>query len=156
MISEIETFENLLLIRAFTKSFAIPGARLGYLICSNQMLLDKIKKQLSEWNLSVFAQEAGCACAKQKTYIDETKDFIKKERQFLADGLRKLGLMVFEGDANFLLVYSEKALYDELLKQGILIRDCANFRGLARGYYRIAVKSRADNERLIKVIGELS
>lgn len=156
MLSKIETFENLLLVRAFTKSFAIPGVRLGYLICSNQMLLDKVKKQLPEWNLSIFAQDAGCACAKHKTYIEETKAFIKKERQFLADGLRKFGLMVFEGDANFLFVYSETALYDELLKQGILIRDCANFRGLTRGYYRIAIKSRADNEKLIKVIGELS
>lgn len=154
MLQEIEQFENLILVRAFTKIFAIPGVRLGYLICSNQTLLDRIKRQLPEWNLSSFAQEAGCACAKQSAFIRETADYIRRERQFLADNLKQMGCKVFAGEANFILIYSKTLLYERLLERGILIRDCENFKGLKKGYYRIAVKSRGDNEMLLKMIAE--
>ena len=66
--------------------------------------------------------------------------------------LEKLGIRVFPGEADFLLLYSELPLYEELLKQGILIRDCSNFRGLKTGYYRIAVKTRGENDRLLRAL----
>lgn len=154
MLSKVREYDNLLLIRAFTKVFAIPGVRLGYLVCSNQKLLEKIREQLSEWNLSVFAQEAGIACADSLSFVKESAEYVKTERQVLTERLRKLGLRVYPGEANFILFYSEKPLYERLLQRGILIRDCGNFRGLSKGYYRIAVKSREDNEKLWKAIGE--
>lgn len=155
MMSELEIYDNLLLVRAFTKIYAIPGVRLGYLICSDILLLNKVRRQLPEWNLSIFAQEAGCVCTNQSEFVAETVGYVRRERQFLEDSLKQIGLQVFQSEANFLLVYSERSLYQGLLEQGILIRDCENFRGLSRGYYRIAVKSRKDNEALIKAIGEL-
>ncbi len=155
MLQEIETFPNLLLVRAFTKIFAIPGVRLGYLVCSNPFLSEKIDRQLPEWNISVFAQAAGCGCAAQTAFIEKTAACIEKERQFLEGGLKKAGCQVFPGKANFLLVYSELPLYGRLLEKGILLRDCENFRGLSKGFYRIAVKSRKENEALLKAIGEI-
>lgn len=155
MLSEIESFDNLMIVRAFTKIFSIPGVRLGYLTCSNEELLFRIMRHLPEWNLSTFAQYAGCACACQSEFIKKTEDYIRKERESLVYKLQEKGLYVFPGKANFILVYSEKMLYEPLLEQGILIRDCENFRGLSKGYYRIAVKSSRDNERLIKAIGEI-
>ncbi len=150
----LEQFDNLLLVRAFTKSFAIPGVRLGYLVSKNQLLLERIRNHLPEWNLSCFAQEAGIACAAQGDFLEKTAVYIKKERQFLEEGLQRLGIRVFPGTADFLLVYSRMPLYEGLLEQGILIRDCGNFRGLSRGFYRIAVKTRKENETLLKAIGE--
>ena len=150
----IEKYPNLLLVRAFTKIYAIPGVRLGYLICSNRSLLEKIRTQIPEWNLSVFAQEAGVACAGKTAYLEKTVNYVKNEREFLAEGLKKFGFRVFPGEANFLLIHSEKPLYEKLLGKGILIRDCMNFKGLTKGYYRIAVKKRQDNEKLLKAIGE--
>lgn len=155
MISELESYDNLLLMRAFTKIYAVPGVRLGYLICSDTLLLSKVRRQLPEWNLSTFAQEAGCVCIKQSAFVAETVGYVRRERQFLAENLKQMGMQVFQSEANFLLIYSDKPLYQGLLEQGILIRDCENFRGLSKGYYRIAVKSREDNEALIKAIGEL-
>ena len=70
------------------------------------------------------------------------------------DGLEKLGILTFSGEGNFILLYTELPFYDCLLEKGILIRDCKNFRGLAKGYYRIAVKTREENEILLKEIGE--
>ncbi len=155
MLGEVEEFENLILVNAFTKSFAIPGVRLGYLVCSDSGLLERIRAQLPEWDVSVFAQAAGIACAGEKAYLERTVGYVAKERRFLEEGLRKLGITVLSGEANFLLVHSGRDLYNELLRQKILIRDCVNFRGLSKGYYRIAVKSREENELLLRALSRL-
>lgn len=157
MLSEIAAYPNLILIRAFTKIFSIPGVRLGYLVCHNQELLYKIKRHIPEWNLSCFAQAAGLACCnlvKQTNFIQNTAAYIKKERQFLENELRRKGFQVFPSNANFILFYSKAPLYERLLEHGILIRDCSNFRGLRDGYYRIAVKSSAENKILLNAIGD--
>ena len=155
LLSEIRKSEYLVLVRAFTKIFTIPGVRLGYLICKSKAVHTKIAGQLPEWNLSCFAQEAGCICAKQAEFISETKNYIEKERQFMAKRLMQLGLKTFPSASNFITLYSEKPLYEKLLKRGILIRDCSNFRGLGKGFYRIAVKSREENEILFSAIESL-
>lgn len=153
-LSLVQEYDNLVLVRAFTKIFAIPGVRLGYLVCANSVLRGKLASHLPEWNLSVFAQEAGIACAGQQAFAVRTAEYIRAERPFLEEILKKTGSRVFPGEANFILLYSEKPLYKELLQKGILIRDCKNFRGLTKGYYRIAVKTRADHEKLRKAMGE--
>lgn len=155
MLQEINQYTNLMLVRAFTKIFALPAVRLGYMVCSNQLLSEKIGRQLPEWNLSGFAQAAGYECAMQTAFVEKTVAYIEKERQFLEFGLTQTGCRVFPGKANFLLIYSEQPLYDRLLEKGILIRDCENFRGLSKGFYRIAVKSRNENEALLRAIGEI-
>ena len=150
MLSEIEVFDHLILLRAFTKIFAIPGVRLGYAVCKDTFLLAKIARQIPEWNLSCFAQEAGCICALQENFIEKTERYIQKERQFLEEGFKTKGLLAFPSRANFILVYTERPLYHELLAQKILIRNCENFRGLHLGYYRIAVRNRKENEILLE------
>lgn len=155
MLNEIGAFPNLIIVRAFTKIFSIPGVRLGYLVCGNSILRGKISRHLPEWNISCFAQAAGCACARQAEFVEKTADFVSKERLFLEEGLKNAGVGVFEGRANFLLIYSELPLYERLLEKGILIRDCKNFRGLSKGFYRIAVKGRKENEVLLKAVEEI-
>ncbi|MDE6388072.1 MAG: aminotransferase class I/II-fold pyridoxal phosphate-dependent enzyme [Lachnospiraceae bacterium] len=158
--SEVEQFNNLIVVRTFTKIFTIPGARLGYLVCKNKPLLRKIAGQIPEWNLSCFAQEAGCACAGQTDFIHRTKEYVRQERVFLEDGLRRQGFRIFPSMANFILLYREegaceRTLYTQMLEQGILIRDCKNFRGLGRGFYRVAVKSREENEKLLQAVAKI-
>ena len=153
MLSEIEEFDNLLLVGSFTKIFSIPGVRLGYLVCKNHRLLAGIAGQLPEWNLSCFAQEAGCICAEQTEYIRQTEQYIAKERQFLEKSLREKGFVIFPSKANFIMLYSQEPLYERLLGKGILIRDCSNFRGLRQGFYRIGVRSREENEILLSAMG---
>lgn len=155
MLQEAEQYANLILVRAFTKIFAIPGVRLGYLVCSNQTLLQSIGRQLPEWNLSGFAQAAGCAGAGESDFIKRSARYVKEERQFLENGLRNLGMKVYAGKANFLLFYTKKPIYSQLLERGILIRDCENYRGLSGGFYRVAVKNREENELLLKRMGEI-
>ena len=155
MLSKIKQYENLMIVRAFTKIFAIPGVRLGYLISSNEELLQKTKLHLPEWNISTFAEAAGTACAEEQEFIERTRIFVAAEREFLINGLSEMGLTVYPGSANFLMLKTELPLYEELLKQKILIRDCSNYKGLTNGFYRIAVKKREENEKLLEKIGEI-
>lgn len=155
MLPEVEEFENLILVRALTKIFSIPGVRLGYLICSNRELRHTIQRQLPEWNLSCFAQAAGCACATQLEFAAIASYIVQNERCFLEKGLKEMEFQVFPSEANFILFYSEKRLYEPLLERGLLIRDCSNFRGLRQGFYRVAVKTRKENKLLLKAIREI-
>lgn len=155
MLKNLERFPDLILVRAFTKSFAIPGVRLGYLVCENKALLEKIGRQLPEWNLSCFAQAAGRACARCQDFIEETAARVRNDRKMLEEGLKQLGLRTFPGQANFILLFSRFPLYRLLLERGILIRDCSSFRGLGEGFCRIAVKTEAENRILLQTIGEI-
>ena len=155
LLSEIWKSEHLILVRAFTKIFTIPGVRIGYLVCKSKAVRTKIAGQLPEWNLSCFAQEAGCICAEQIEFISETESYIEKERQFMEKRLIQMGFQIFSSMANFITIYSDIPLYDGLLEKGILIRDCNNFRGLGKGFYRSAVKSRKENETLAMAIESL-
>ena len=153
-LKRLDEFPNVVVIRAFTKLYAIPGVRLGYLVCE-QNLAEKIRLQLPEWNLSVFAQRAGVAAIKEQEYIARAVVCIQTQRQFLLEELQAAGCSVFDSDADYLLFYSEMPLYELFLQRGILIRDCSNFRGLQRGYYRIAVKSEEQNRMFAEVLREI-
>lgn len=153
-LKRLDEFPNVVVIRAFTKLYAIPGVRLGYLACE-QNLAEKIRLQLPEWNLSVFAQRAGVAAIKEQEYIARAAVCIQTQRQFLLEELQAAGCSVFDSDADYLLFYSEMPLYELFLQRGILIRDCSNFRGLQRGYYRIAVKSEEQNRMFAEVLREI-
>ena len=149
--SYLRHYNRLFIIDAYTKSFAIPGVRLGYMICDADNKY-RVKQMLPEWNLSVFAEKSGIACAKiitETDYLDKSVNFISEERVRLTDGLRREGIKVWESNANFLLIYCEDDLQHKLLERGILIRDCSNFSGLSKGYYRIAVKDRNSNDYLL-------
>ena len=151
----LERYPNLVIVRAFTKMFAIPGVRLGYLFCADSELRSKIAGKLPEWNLSILAQEAGKAACQEKGYREETVELVERERIYLTDNLRKLGITVFPSETNFLLLHTQYPLYPVLLEQGILIRDCSSFAGLEQGYYRIAVRQRQQNEVLIQVLQQI-
>ena len=132
---------RLFLLRAFTKSYAMAGLRLGYCLCGEGALLERMGRQTQPWNVSVPAQAAGLAALGEEAYLRE--------------GLEALGLTVCSSQANYLLVKSPAELSGPLLDRGILIRDCANYRGLGPGWYRTAVRRREENRTLLKALGEI-
>lgn len=164
-------YPHLFVLRAFTKLYAMAGLRLGYGLCSNELLLGKLYEGRQPWSVSGLAQKAGIAALSQKDYVRESKAVIKEERQYLAQELEKLGFRVYPGQANYLFfkdVLSENAssegvstksgqkkasekgwLYDALLDGGVLIRSCANYSGLDNTFYRICVKTRPENEAFL-------
>lgn len=149
---EYGKWKHLLIAGAFTKSFAIPGVRLGYLLGGDAEWINKISYQLPEWNVSLIAQRAGSACIKKWDSLTQVRAYIKSERRKISIGLKQLEIEVWDSDANFLLIRTDLPLYEKLLERGILIRDCSDYPGLKRGYYRIAVKKTEENRMLLQEI----
>ena len=99
---------------------------------------------------------AGAECLKHFDYIDEAVKLIRWERDFLQDELKKLSLKTFSSDANYILFKSKNYdLAKELLEYKIMIRDCSDYVGLDKGFYRIAVKQHNENEGLILALGDI-
>ena len=80
---------------------------------------------------------------------------IREEREYLSQGLGALGFTVYDSQTSFLLFRGPEDLYERLLARGILIRDCSDFRGLGKGYYRIAVKKHEENVALLRALGRM-
>ena len=153
LIYNLKSHGCVVVLRAFTKTFAIPGVRLGYAVCSKSSLADSIKLHLPEWNLSIFAQMAGVECLKHQEYLDEAVKVVEEERAYLTKELERLGIKVFHSDANYILFKcKDKALNTKLLDYQILIRDCSDYQGLTKGFYRICVKCHPENEGLIEAL----
>ncbi|MGL4345937.1 MAG: threonine-phosphate decarboxylase CobD [Cellulosilyticaceae bacterium] len=151
-ISMIEDCQQLILLKAFTKIYAMPGIRLGYVLSSNSLWLQKMREEGQCWGVSVIAQRAGQAALECQTYLEQTKMLIATERQYLKNQLRQLGMTVFDSTANYIFFknLSEVPIDKLLYQQGILIRSCSNYRGLDAHYYRVAVKTHSDNQKLMQ------
>ena len=150
--------DNAIHLRAFTKTFAIPGIRIGYMLSNDTEILGKIRKHLPEWNVSRIAERTGEAAAEvlaSTDYLKNSVRLIQQEREYLAGELERLGVRVYGSDTNYLLIRSESDLYERLLERGILIRKCSNFSGLDDSFFRIAVRQHKDNEELINILGKV-
>lgn len=150
-------YDNLLVLNAFTKFYAMAGIRLGYLMTSNESLLKQAAAQLSEWNVSSVAQRAGIAALKEKDYEEQTRQLVAVERTWMADALCKMGCTVFPSEADYMTFQlpQEKQsilLRERLLKEKILIRSCASYHHMPSACYRVAVRQHTDNERLVAAI----
>ena len=153
-----EIRDKALHLRAFTKTFAIPGVRIGYMLSADTEMLGRIRKHLPEWNVSRIAERAGEAAADvtgTTDYLEKSVAMIKQEREYLTEQLEGLGIRAYKSDTNYLLLRSRPDLYERLLEKGILIRRCANFSGLDETFFRIAVRRHDENEELIKMLREV-
>ncbi|MCR5415586.1 MAG: aminotransferase class I/II-fold pyridoxal phosphate-dependent enzyme [Pseudobutyrivibrio sp.] len=152
----IRNSRSLIVLRAMTKTYAIPGVRVGYAVCGKPSLAAALEAHLPEWNLSIFGQMAAVECLKHTDYVLDSIELIDKERDFLSDGLKKLGLKCYTTNANFILFkYDGDDLIQPLLEYGILIRDCSDYVGLDKGFYRLAIKQRNENEGLLSALEDI-
>ena len=151
----LEEMPGLVILKAFTKIYAMAGLRLGYLMTSDEVLLRKISDAAQCWSVSVPAQIAGVAALTCEGWPNKTRRLVVEERRFLSENFTQLGVSVFPSDANYLLLRSQRPLYRPLLQEGILIRACENFKGLDSSYCRISVKTRRENNCLIQAVKEL-
>lgn len=159
----IESTRNkyLLVLRSLTKIFALAGLRLGYLV-GHKQVINKLKAMQYPWNVNVLAQKVGAVVINERAFIDKTRALIMKERKYMATRLRQLpNITVFSSSANFVLCKIKKSLSlnaqslsDKMAKRNILIRNCANFRGLHNRFFRLAIRTRKENMKLISTLRE--
>ena len=155
IIKSIKSYENLFILRSFTKSFGLAGLRIGYAI-GNKELINILQKLKIPWNVSNVAQNAASAAICYHPFLDKSKLLIKAENQFLKKSISKISnFTCFDSATNFILLKTKvksKTLQKKLLKKKILVRDCSTFRGLNQNYIRIAVKTHKDNIKLINAL----
>ncbi|WP_394522415.1 pyridoxal phosphate-dependent aminotransferase [Lacrimispora sp. JR3] len=152
--------EQVFLLKAFTKIYAMAGIRLGYGICKDSTVLEKIHQIRQPWSVSSIAQAAGEAALEETAYVEAARSLIACEREYLKDNLTALGFRVYDSKANYIFfkdlrteaLQEEKLLYRQLLVKKVLIRSCANYRGLDGTFYRICVKQREENEAFLSVL----
>ena len=104
------------------------------------------------WNISIPAQAAGIAALGEVEYVEKARNLIFEESEYLSEELYKLGMTVFPSQANYLFFKGPEDLFEICVGQNVLIRDCSNYPGLGRGFYRVAVRTHEENEILIKAL----
>lgn len=153
LAGRLAEFPNLLILKAFTKSYAMAGIRLGYLLCADSDLLEKLRLAGQPWGVSSLAQAAGAAALGEEEYLERSRRAIAAENKRLRQAMRELGLQVIGSRANYLFFRGGPLDLAKRLKAGgVLIRSCDNYPGLAPGYCRAAVRTREENDLLLAAL----
>ena len=148
--------KNVFIVRALTKFFAIPGLRLGYGITFDSKLKEKIEGNREPWSVNAIAELATKALLEDREYITKSENWIKEEKCFMYKELEKIeGIKPFITETNFILVKLMNGMRVEEFRQkmislGVLVRDASNFNYLDDKYFRLAIKDRVNN---VKVLG---
>jgi threonine-phosphate decarboxylase len=153
-------YQQLFIIRAFTKIFAVPGLRLGYGLGEPE-LISRMWDNKLPWSVNLFADCVGEYLSQAGPFLASTSQWLRAEKEWLYRQLGKIaGVKPFPPETDFMLVkllfqdFNAAGLKESLARQGILIRDASNFRTLNDKFFRLAVKKREDNIRLITVLQE--
>lgn len=138
--------------RSFTKFFAIPGLRLGCLLCDDA---GRVQALQPSWPVNAVAAAAGIAAVRDRGFAEASIAELARLREDLFGALDAIpGLRPFPGAANFLLVRGPDGLPERLARRSVLVRGCGPFYGLGPEYFRVAVRSAEENGRLVAAIKE--
>ncbi|MBP2654516.1 MAG: L-threonine-O-3-phosphate decarboxylase [Firmicutes bacterium] len=157
----VAKYPKLIILQSMTKTYAIPGLRLGFAIADNAIiqLLDSGK---DPWNVNSLAQAAGVAALDDAEYLKRSVEAVTLARQTMIAELRRVpGFTPYPGAANYLLVniagsgFNAPRLGQALWKYNIIIRDCSNYPGLSPDYIRLAVKLASQNGMLVATLLKL-
>ncbi|MBX3342404.1 MAG: threonine-phosphate decarboxylase [Nitrospira sp.] len=149
-----------LVLRSFTKFYGLPGLRVGYAV-GNPKVIKQVSAHQPPWSVNMLAQRAAQLALQDRRHSRRSLRFIEQERSRLVQELRRLpGCSTFPSAANFLLVELPARLkaarvVSALRRQGILVRDCSQVPGLNDRSIRLAVRSRADNDRLLNSLSKI-
>ena len=157
MLPYLSVLPHLVVLRAFTKIYGMPGLRLGYMLTACAALTEAVRHTMTPWEINLPAQLAGAAALQERDFTERTRELVRTERAFLVSALPTLPYVskvyVPVTDANFILFRTEEGAPDLkalLLSQGVLLRACGNYEGLDRHFYRICVRTRKENDELLR------
>jgi threonine-phosphate decarboxylase len=160
VLSAVARNPRLLVLRSFTKFYALPGLRIGYLAGPPEAVA-RIRRFQTPWAVNALAQTAAQAAQEDWRHAQRSLVFMHRERVRLVEALGAIpGLHVFPSAANFLLVELPRALpatyvTQTLRQQGLLIRDCSAIPGLTERTIRVAVRTSAENRRLVTALRQV-
>lgn len=160
----LERYSNLVVVKSISKSYGVPGLRLGILAASNKGLIAQMKKEVAIWNINSFAEFYMQIFGKyEKDYTIACQRFIKERNIFFEELQAVPFLRVIPSQANYFLCeltskYTATELTQLLLQRyNILIKDCGTKSAFAgKQYIRIAIRDRADNSYFVEALKELA
>ena len=157
-INKVKEFDNLVVLRSFTKSFALAGLRVGYCV-SNPKLAKQITANRIFWNVNGIAQLAAIVALHDAKYMAKARTVVKKEKRFMHSYIedRLQNFVACGSDVNYFLIrlngeYSTKLRDIMLARTGVLVRDCSTFNGMGYRYVRVAVKTHDQNLLLLNAL----
>lgn len=150
--SYLKEYPNLMILKSFTKLYAIPGVRLGYLLCADREVIAQVNRAGQAWSVSHIAQCAGVAALSHPEYKAAVIDAVEKECIYMKKEMANLPLTLYDGRANYLFFRTPGVtdLDRRLESRGIMIRNCSNYVNLGNDYWRIAVKTHEENVILLR------
>ena len=148
--------DNVILINSMTKDFGIPGIRIGYAVGCRE-ILDKVRRWRMPWSVNALALKAGIYLIENQNEYHIDAATLCTERERIAELIEAMGIKTFPSDSNMLLCELPSSDAHSLKKwlareHGMLIRDASNFQGLSERYFRIAVQTRDEDDKLIKAL----
>ena len=149
--------EKISVVQSLTKIFAIPGLRLGFAVVEENSAR-RLNLCKDVWNVNFLAQKAGVAALTDEDFLRRTRAWLELEKKFFVERLGKIsGIKIFPPTVNFVLFRHEKAdkILNELRREKILLRSCANFAGLDETYLRSAIRSRKENLLLLNALEKI-
>lgn len=160
LVRLVEAFDNLLLLRTFSKGYSLAGLRLGYLLGAKGLIAPIVSKTRDSYNVDLISQILGAAALSDRGYAEETWSRVRSARRVLRDRLIELGLSVDISQTNFLLAEvpldapkTAAEIYEALKEEGILIRYFKD--PLLEDKLRITVGTDAQNVRLTNALARL-
>lgn len=160
ILSKLSQYRRLIILRSFTKFYALPGLRIGYLAASVEVAR-AMKRLQPPWSVNAVAQIAAEASIRDRRHADRSLSYMEQERARFASRLSALaGVTVFPSCANFLLMElpvscTASQVTKALRCRGLLIRDCSSVPGLNCRTVRMAVRARRENDRLVAAVQAL-
>jgi threonine-phosphate decarboxylase len=145
-------FSNVFVSRSFTKSFSVPGLRIGFGF-GDPSFIEKMEVIRPPWTLNSFAENFAYNALDHYDELLESRSLIKRERNWLYEKFDEIGISYNESCTNFILLDISRNAGDftrDMLKRGVFIRDCTSF-GLP-GSVRVAVRTREENEVLVEAL----
>lgn len=158
----VEEFDNLFIIRGTSKFFACPGLRLGYAACSNKGFLNYIDAHKDPWSVNIFAELSGKVMFRDKAFINKTRSLINTERDKIFKALFDIeSVHVYDTQSNFFLLrlkrddITSSDIFNYLIQNKILIRDCADFPYLDNRFIRFCILDEKSNDMLLHHIKKI-
>lgn len=147
-------YDNLIVLRSFSKFFGLAGMRVGYAI-ADEGVVKAIEKVRSPFAVSMLGQIAAVEALRSVEYYRRVAELIVSERERLRSELSKI-FHVYESRANFLLVKHDiPDIAEKLMEKGILVRDVTGLEGLSGPHFRVTVGRVYENDRFLEAVGEI-
>ncbi len=157
LVNLVEDYENVLVLRTFSKAFGLAGLRVGYAVVP-EWLVSMYKKVAMPFTVNNVALTAAVAALEDKAHLHRSVDLVRSGRPYLVENLQGL-FEVYPSEANFVLVDVAPKQSDEVCdaveKHGITVRNCSSFRGAGDSLIRISVGTQEQNKKIIGALKRL-